>query len=126
MGDAGLSIGGIGNIGFGIALTTGIGSVAAAQSPAAASITETPSSSTPSVVVTISDTALQALALDAAATTASANAAMSSRLLDDLVAATLLAILERDQEQDTPAARHLLIAAAAINAYLAAQALSGN
>jgi hypothetical protein len=129
MGNAGLSIGGIGNIGLGNAVTMSISSVGAPQGPppASLSITETLSSPPAGVVVTISDAGLQALTLDAAANANGTNSSTqtSSKLMDDLVAATLLAILQRDQQQNAPGANDLSVAAAAINAYLAAQALGG-
>ncbi|MDD5249738.1 MAG: hypothetical protein PHY45_12165 [Rhodocyclaceae bacterium] len=127
MADAGLSIGGIGSIGLGNGMTMSIGSIGAAPGPAvpAISITATASAPTPSVVVSFSDAAMRALALDAAAAAnGTANTtAMPSKLMDDLVAATLLAILQRDQQQNPAGATELSVAAAAINAYLAAQAL---
>jgi hypothetical protein len=129
MSNAGLSIGGIGGIGLGNAVTLSISSVGAAPGPTPASISikETLSSPPAGVVVTLSNAGLQALTLASAATAnGTGNSTQtSSKQMDDLVAATLLAILQRDQQQNTPGANDLSVAAAAINAYLAVQALGG-
>jgi hypothetical protein len=112
MDSAGLSVGGVASVGFG----AGVGAFA----PATAQFVGPPPppgtiavAAAAEVVVTISDRAIQALALDAM------NNLSSSQLRDDLAALALLAILERDRQQSDP----LVSAAVAINAYLAMQAM---
>lgn len=116
MGDIGLSIGGIGAVVPGNAVTMQINPVGADQgaaAPVAANAAETSQSA--SVVVNLSDAAWRTLALEAAAV--GGVASISSRALEDLAAAALLALLLNDRRQDTPAA-------AAIKMYLLVQALS--
>lgn len=67
-------------------------------------------------VVNISDAAMRALALDVVSAAGSASAA---QLNNDLTALALLAILERNRQQQDP----LMSAALAIGAYLAIQTL---
>jgi hypothetical protein len=113
-GGGGLSVGGIATVGFtaGMNLPAPAGMQGTHSSPPPG-ITATASAD---VVVSISNGAMQALALDAFA---SVNSSSSAQLSDELTALALLAILERDQQ------RSLVTAAAAIGAYMAMQAFTG-
>ena len=116
--DAGLSVGGIASIGLAAGGGINAASAIAGQSQPAAATGGTSSPAATDFVVTISDAAVKALTLDAATAISSG---ASSRLADDLAALALLAILEKDQQQKNA----LVAAAAAINAYLAIQVLTG-
>ena len=116
MDGASLSVGGIASIG----IAAGPGFAAPAAAPAATSasfsIDSALAPSSPDFVLNISNAAIQALALDVA--TAVDNST-PSQLVDDLAALALLAILERDQQQNGSTATM----AAAVAAYAAMQAM---
>jgi hypothetical protein len=114
MGDIALSIGGIGAVipGNAVAMQVNPAGPQAGVPAQAASAAAAPAAS---VVVNLSDAAWRALALDAA--TVGAAASISSKTLEELVAAALLALLLSDRQEDTPAA-------AAIRMYLLIQALN--
>ncbi len=117
MSGIGLSVGGVAGIGVAAGAGLNVPAAAPAASPASFSLGNGLAPSSPDFVVTLSDAAIRALALDVA--TAVDNST-PSQLADDLAALALLAILERDQQRQDGTAATM---AAAVAAYAAMQAM---